>query len=361
MWGLTQCSPLHTTKEVITTGRTINVDVNSNFVRKDSKNAGTQGEANVTTLHIVFSGDWEQFSKRIIWRNAQGENPVSVLLYNGVEDLAAGKDPLVFDTLIPAEPLALSGWCSFTIEGFRNSSPTAVSISVTDNLLVQVNDAYNTPAEPTPSQAQQLQIQIDGIVPKVSELVGNAVDALEQAEEAVKVWEVWDSTKTYKPLQKVSRLGSSYICTKINFDVDPWADTEAGGGVEGSSWLLIAKRGDQGEKGLDGVQGEQGPRGEQGERGDKGDTGERGPQGVKGQQGIQGATGAQGEPGPQGAQGIQGPPGPRGIDAVAVETSGMVVFSVNADGHLLCTYTGDEQPGYRLGEDGHLYLDIQEG
>ena len=64
--------------------RTINVTVTGEFVRKDSKNAGVQGEANVTGLHIVMSDDWEAFSKRIIWRNALGENPVAVLLYNSV-------------------------------------------------------------------------------------------------------------------------------------------------------------------------------------------------------------------------------------------------------------------------------------
>ena len=32
--------------------RTINVTVTGEFVRKDSKNAGVQGEANVTGLHL---------------------------------------------------------------------------------------------------------------------------------------------------------------------------------------------------------------------------------------------------------------------------------------------------------------------
>lgn len=310
--------------------RVINVAVNGNFVRKDSKNAGVQGEANVTTLHIVLSDDWEEFSKRIIWRDAQGENPVSVLLFNSVKDLVDKKDPLVFDTPIPAEPLALHGWCSFTIEGFRDSNPTAVSISVTDNLLVQVNDSYNAPAEPTPSQAQQLQTQIDGIVPQVSELVGNAIEALEQAEEAVKVWEVWDSEKKYLPLQKVSRLGSSYICVAANVGVDPALDV-AGENGQGDCWLRIASKGD------------------------KGDQGAEGPEGLQGIQGLQGQRGEQGERGPQG---VQGPPGPRGIDGVSVQTAGMVSFRVTEDGHLMCAYTGDERPDYYINDEGHLCLKI---
>lgn len=311
--------------------RTINVAVNGSFVRKDSKNAGVQGEANVTTLHIVMSAEWEEFSKRIVWRNARGEDPVSILLYNSVEKLVSEKDPLVFDTPIPAEPLGLPGWCSFTIEGFRDGTPTAVSITVTDTLLVKVNDSYNTPAEPSPTQAQQLQTQIDTIVPQVSELVANAIDALEQAEEAVKVWTAWDALTTYLPLQKVSRLGSSYICKTANTGIDPAVDTADGDGVEGMYWLLIAKKGDQGDQGPTGA---------------KGETGKQGIQGQRGEQGI------------QGPQGIRGPEGPRGIDAVAVETAGMVNFSVNEEGHLLCTYTGNEAPNYYINEDGHLCLDI---
>ena len=340
--------------------RTVNVTVNGEFVRKDSKNAGVQGEANVTTLHIVMSTDWEEFSKRIIWRDALGEHPVAVILYNSVEDLASGKDPLIFDTTIPAEPLALPGWCSFTIEGFRDSTPTAVSITVTDTLMVKVNDTYNTPAEPTPTQAQQLQTQIDEIVPQVTEIVGEAVDALTQAEEAVKVWAIWNDYTKYLPLQKVSRLGSSYICKLTNVGNDPAADVADG--TEGTYWLLIAKKGDQGAQGATGAQGAMGQTGATGATGAQGQTGATGPQGPRGVQGSTGATGAQGAQGAQGQRGIQGPQGqqgPQGIGGVAIQTSGMVSFNVDASGHLQCTYTGDEQPDYYIGNDGHLYLTVE--
>lgn len=402
--------------------RTINVAVNGEFVRKDSKNAGVQGEANVTTLHISLSRDWEQFGKRIVWRDALGENPVAVLLYHSINDRVdsessgtAKKDPLVFDTPIPAEPLALEGWCSFTIEGFRDGEPSAVAISVTDHLLVKPNDAYNVPAEPTPTQAQQLQTQIETVVPQVAELVQTTVNALEQAEKDVKVWTAWDSKSVYLPLQKVSRLGSSYICKQTCAGIDPAVDTAEGDSVEGTCWLLIAKKGDKGEQGAEGPQGLTGPQGIQGIQGEQGERGAQGIQGVQGPQGAQGATGAagprgpagpqgvqgpagpqgqqgpagkkgdtgaagaagsdglqgpqgeqgppgprgeQGQVGPQGEQGVQGPPGPRGIDGVAVATSGMVAFNVSENGHLLCSYTGDEQPNYYIGDDGHLYLDV---
>lgn len=313
--------------------RTVNVSVNGSFVKKDSKNAGVQGEANVTTLHIEFGSEWEPYSKRIIWRDANGENPVSRLLYNDVEDGLLGKDPLVFDTLIPSEPLALSGWCSFTLEGYVYASPSAIAYTATDHLYVKENDGYYAPAEPTPSQALQLQAEIDEVIPQVTAVVQTAIDALNQAEQAVKVWEAWDGG-SYMPLQKVSRLGSSYICTTANDGVDPALDVADGDGVTGAFWLLIASKGAQGQQGAEGGQGS------------------------PGQRGATGATGARGEQGIQGVPGIEGPAGPQGIAGVAVATAGMVAFNVDENGHLWCSYTGDEQPDYYIGEDGHLYLTV---
>ena len=182
-------------------------------------------------------------------------------------------------------------------------------------------------------------------------------EALEQAEEAVKVWEVWDPNTKYLPLQKVSRLGSSYICITTNVGVDPALDVPSSTG-KGSFWQLIAQKGDKGEQGPAGPQGLTGAQGIQGPRGLTGERGPQGIQGIQGPQGTQGATGAAGPQGPAGPQGVQGPPGPRGIDGVAVATSGMVAFNVSEEGHLLCSYTGDEPPNYYIGEDGHLYLEV---
>lgn len=117
-------------------------------------------------------------------------------------------------------------------------------------------------------------------------------------------------------------------------------------------------RGEQGVQGIEGPRGPAGPIGPAGVQGIQGPQGLRGPQGIQGEQGVQGERGDQGEPGPQGAQGVQGPPGPRGIDGVAVQTAGYVTFQVTEDGHLTVTFSGEENPGYFIGEDGHLYLTL---
>ena len=69
-------------------------------------------------------------------------------------------------------------------------------------------------------------------------------------------------------------------------------------------------------------------------------------------QGKQGATG------PAGAEGKQGPPGPQGINGVAVAADGQYAFNVNAEGHLILSYTGDTAPNMRINDAGHLILTI---
>lgn len=150
--------------------RTINVQINGEFITKDNKNGGVQGEGNATQLHLTFDSSWEGYGKRIIWRDAQGENPVAVTLINSVSEMAEGATSLEYDTPIPTEPLKYPGWCSFTIEGYQDSDPAAVALTVTDNLKVWVNDTFYTPAEPTPSQAQQIMAAIEEIIPDMQEL-----------------------------------------------------------------------------------------------------------------------------------------------------------------------------------------------
>ncbi len=139
----------------------------------------------------------------------------------------------------------------------------------------------------------------------------------------------------------------------------------------------------RGPVGPQGEQGEQGIQGVQGVKGDKGDTGDRGPigpglnfvwdgtnLGVKREDetgysymNLQGAPGIQGIQGIQGEQGIQGAQGPKGDTGVGVTvaTTGSYAFYVDANGHLILNYTGDEAPDFSIDENGHLILNFEEG
>ena len=73
-----------------------------------------------------------------------------------------------------------------------------------------------------------------------------------------------------------------------------------------------------------------------------------GPEGPRGKDGERGLEGPRGKEGPAGAQGKDG-------------ASGIAVFSIDANGHLIATSESAENlTNYSLGDDGHLYLTIEE-
>lgn len=266
--------------------RTIRVTVVGERLRKDSKSAGVQGGANAAALHIAFDQSWTGFSKRIIWRNAAGEDPVAVILYNSVSALAEGAEALAFDVPIPAEPLALAGWCSFTIEGYLDAQPDVVLYTVRDRLQVLPNVEAGgalPPDDVTASQAMQLQAEIDGILPDVMGQVALAVSAKEAVE---------DMTVSASGLD----AGSAPTVTKTVRDGVVHLAFGVPAGAKGD-------KGDQGEKGETGDQGPQGPKGDTGAKGDKGDTGAQGPKGDTGERGLQGVQGERGEQGVKGDKG----------------------------------------------------------
>lgn len=87
----------------------------------------------------------------------------------------------------------------------------------------------------------------------------------------------WQVGRSYVPLDKVNRGGSSFVCVRPCTAVDPLVDV--GDGVEGQYWILIARKGDTGaaftydmftEEQLEALRGPEGPSGERGPAGDTG-------------------------------------------------------------------------------------------
>lgn len=387
--------------------RLINVDINGQFVKKDSKNAGVAGESNVTSMRITMDETWRGFGKRIVWRDANGEHPVSVILFNAD---AGPDDPLVYDTMIPTEPLAVHGKCSFTIEGYQTiGSVHAVSLSVIDYLYVASSgEDYESPAEPTPGEAEQ-----------IMEAIGQVEELCKETVQEAKSWAVGgtgsrpgedtDNAKYYADQSKKDRLRIENMTVSAHGlepqerpTVDKTVDEQTNllhldfgipkgpQGIQGIQGIqgqrgpqgLTGPEGPTGPAGPEGAQGKQGPTGPQGipgqtglqgpsgAKGDQGPQGPTGPQGLHGQTGPQGPAGIQGEQGPQGPagepgatgpqgpQGPMGPEGPRGINGVAVAVDGQYAFNVNEEGHLIVSYTGDSPPALRINESGHLILEV---
>ena len=363
--------------------RLINILVDGSHLTKDRGTAGVQHEGNSTLLRIKFDESWDNLAKSVTWWNAKGLNPVvRVLTVDMLEDINTSTQ--IYLCPIPAEPLTEAGMCTFVIDGFLDGKRQR---SISDQLKVTAAPyAANagTTADPTPTQAEQLQVQIDSFKGEIQNAVIASREALQNAEEARQSAAVATAGATRAEIAASDAESYSSHPPVVNAATGYWQEWNGVKYVDTGHYSVgpqgeKGERGFRGEQGVQGVQGEpgatgvqgiQGPAGVQGLKGDRGErgaqgesgaTGPRGMQGIQGVQGIQGERGErgiQGEVGPMGPQGVQGPAGPQGIAGVAIQTSGYVNFSVTADGVLQCTYTGDEAPSYSINADGHLVLTV---
>lgn len=287
--------------------RLINVKVSGNFLTKDGNRAGVQGEGNVTTLRLTFDAGWDGLAKHLTWWDAYGEHPVKVILgADLLEDLA--EDTRTYRVLIPPEPLAVDGWCSFVIDGYIDNQRQR---TVEDKLKVlPANSAEDAPApsDPTPSQAEQLQKQIDN-------LLGGMQEAARESKEAQTAIENMSVTAEHVPHDSdkpaLERDVNDDGSVALHFNIrNPMNNVYVGEGEmpegfnmqfdptgEGydlrdltaevlqeakESGLFDGPKGDKGDKGEDGTMTFEELTEEQKEslRGDKGDKGDRGDPGV---------------------------------------------------------------------------------
>lgn len=160
--------------------RTILIEVNGSYIRKDSNVAGVTGEGNSRFMNIIFDESWLEYAKTVTFWDAKGENPVKRILTTDYFT-----DPTVvldYTIPIPAEALTCQGKMTFVIDG---SIEGARKRSVSDKLKVeyapQADDA-NDPVDPTPSQFEQIQTQVDKILP---DMIEERLQAQEARNEAV--------------------------------------------------------------------------------------------------------------------------------------------------------------------------------
>lgn len=143
--------------------RIINVNVNGNYITKDNRYAGVQGEVNGKTLHITFDTGWDGFAKTATFYNSYGNNPVEVvftadLLVNISESLSAYAIP------IPGEAMEFGGQIEYVIDGYLNGVRQRTA---TDTLAVRFSSVAGEPAPATPTEIEQIQESIEKILPDI--------------------------------------------------------------------------------------------------------------------------------------------------------------------------------------------------
>ena len=156
--------------------RIINVKVGGNHLSKDNKNAGVKGEANVTNLRITFDEGWDGYAKTVTFFDAYGNNPVKRIQgVDLIEDIT--KDARTYLTPIPREPMAVAGELTFVIDGYLDGKRQR---SISDKLIVKdapYTDDATEPTDPTPTQAEQIQSQIDSVMNTIQNAAISAAEA----------------------------------------------------------------------------------------------------------------------------------------------------------------------------------------
>ena len=163
--------------------RKIVVEVNGSYLRKDNKIAGVQGEGNSTYLNLIFDEGWNGLAKKITFWNSKGMNPVEITLTT--DHLTNMSTSLLDYTVpIPPEPLEFDGEMEYVIDGYKDGVRVR---SLADKMVVKYAPTANnagSPADPTPTQAEQLQAQIDTLLQDMADEAIKADNARTAAESA---------------------------------------------------------------------------------------------------------------------------------------------------------------------------------
>lgn len=315
--------------------RIIEVKVGGNHLNKDSKTAGVRGEANVANLRITFDSGWDSYTKTITFWNALGGNPVKrTLTTDLLENISKSKR--IYLVPIPSEPMTEAGKLTFIIDGYVDGKRQR---SISDQLEVKdapITENAEEPISPTPTQAEQLQGQIDGIISTIQNAViagenaqtseanaKNSADSAEEssnqakeyAEEAEESsqkaqsavgktsyigangnWIAWDGETNawYDTMVKAQAGSTVYVGENPPDDAEVWIDPNGESAIyapyigENGNWYTFNPETqtftDSGNRAV-------AKDGDKGEKGDKGDTGEKGEQGERGLQGVKGEAG----------------------------------------------------------------------
>ncbi len=159
----------------------ISCKVTDEYVSGTGAVVGAVGSHDDAALELSFSEIWDGTTKRIVWFDALGQNPTLTVL---TVDLLVPGEAEVYRVPIPGEAKAVAGNLMMSIRGVvigedGKEEKAVVSATGTFVVLDSVWDEEASESEDiTPSQAEQLQAEVDSIKGDISRAV-NAVDAIE--------------------------------------------------------------------------------------------------------------------------------------------------------------------------------------
>lgn len=147
--------------------RIIKCQVDNEYIRGGGVVIGSEGSGESVTLELAFNSAWDGYTKRLIWYDALGEHHVVQILTADL--LVSGTN--TYQVLIPPEACAVAGDAMLTIRGVTVDPDTGETLScfVGATVTFKVLEGKWTASlqDMTASQAEQLQAQIDALLPQI--------------------------------------------------------------------------------------------------------------------------------------------------------------------------------------------------
>lgn len=323
----------------------VKLQISNEYIQGSGVSVGAVGSHDDVLLEMDFrpSAVWAGTTRRAIFANALGENRTVIVLTTNLLEEGQGEIYLV---PVPQQAKDVAGECFLTVEGFvTDGNGKEIVRCVTEEARFRVlpsklytND--NTPV--TPSQAEQLQAEIDSIKTTIVN-AGISERNAKASEEAAAYSE--QAAQTSKEFAQAFAARADASKDEAQQQATAAANYAAAAERSRAAITDMSVSAEALPTGLASVQKSQDPDGTYHlhfglPKGETGSVGLRGPAG------------------PQGVEGPRGVPGPRGINGVAVAASGTYAFNVNEDGHLILNYTGDTAPDFSINEEGHLILNL---
>lgn len=162
--------------------RIITASVCGEYIGLSSKVAGAAGSYAAVSLELSFDSAWDGTTKKLYFIDSLGTTGVYVILTT--EMLKAGTTD-VYVVPIPAEPLAYEGEMILTIRGVEVDGETTERVIMATSARMTVTEAVMpagdvAPTEPTPTQTELLQSEIDAILADIV-LAAAAADSADEA------------------------------------------------------------------------------------------------------------------------------------------------------------------------------------
>ena len=323
----------------------VKLQISNEYIQGSGVSVGAVGSHDDVLLEMDFrpSAVWAETTRRAIFANALGENRTVIVLTTNLLEEGQGEIYLV---PVPQQAKDVAGECFLTVEGFvTDGNGKEIVRCVTEEARFRVlpSKLYTNDSAPvTPSQAEQLQAEIDSIKTTIVN-AGISERNAKASEEAAAYSE--QAAQTSKEFAQAFAARADASKDEAQRQAAAAANYAAAAERSRAAITDMSVSAEALPTGLASVQKSQDPDGTYHlhfglPKGDTGSVGLRGPAG------------------PQGVEGPQGVPGPRGINGVAVAASGTYAFNVNEDGHLILNYTGDTAPDFSINEDGHLILNL---